>query len=122
MTVLNTRFLTLKASASPLEPSRSESNRGAFDTGLKKLLFFPFLRNLTLKTLSLLHLVRNSVMPMDNSSQTIVMKIDDDVVMDPDQFKTFLSRDLGDEPPGPNEIGCRINMDGTVSRDVESKW
>ena len=80
-------------------------------------------RNLTLKTLSLLYLVRDTVLPMELSNEKIVMKIDDDVLMDPDNFKGFLMDTLADKQlPTSKEIGCRINTEGTVSRDVESKW
>ena len=69
-----------------------------------------------------MYYVRDTVVPMADSDQKIVMKIDDDVLMDPISFKTFLSLYLSDQPPTPDELACRVNTEGTVSRDIESKW
>ena len=75
-----------------------------------------------MKTLSLLYFVRDQVLPLPDSSDKFVMKMDDDVMVDPDHFKDFLTGYMRDTPPLPDELGCRINTEGTVSRDIESKW
>ncbi len=79
---------------------------------------------MTLKTLSLLHYVVSS--SSSSGSLKMVMKVDDDVVIDMLGLHRLLRDHLGGEGEGvagyENAFLCKLNPNKTIDRKGTTKW
>ena len=79
-------------------------------------------RNLTLKSLSMLFYVNRHV--RDLEEETLILKLDDDVVLDAQRLfePTAGDVDVFNATTFPDGFACRINHDSLVERKRTAKW